>query len=148
MRDTSTSTYKCPVVAIKGISGMEADNLVAADVLGYTVVVTKGCKVGDIGVYVPVGCVMPDNNRGVEIKKIRGVYSEGIWLPWGVVVGELVKKGLSEASIVRLCELGRDVGPALGISRYAPEGFKGSRANLVAVKGDSFHKYTRLQELA
>ena len=64
-----------------------ADRLAIGRVGGWDVVVPKSCAVGETGVYfeidsdVPAGVVGEDRNLKVKTRKIRGVLSQGLFIP-------------------------------------------------------------------
>lgn len=92
-----------------------ADALGVTEIGGFDVIVrTEEWRAGDVGVYIEPDYVVPDavlpdflkgKNR-IRVKKLRGVYSQGLLLPLRAV-------GLGDDTPV-----GTDVMSALGITRY------------------------------
>lgn len=107
----------------------------------YPVVVRKeSYKPGDKAVYVPVDSVLPDapefdflgsDKRRLRAKRLRGVYSEGLLVPWNdfaAVVARTVPYTFdcdaaefadkTAQALDQVFEVGADVASILGITRY------------------------------
>lgn len=91
------STFTCPVVRIGKVEKHpNADTLSTTVVEGETVVIRTGdYKEGDLAIYCPVDSVIPPTvpgteflgeHRRIKAKRLRGVYSEGLLLPYGIVL--------------------------------------------------------------
>lgn len=117
------STFTCPVVRIGAVEKHpNADTLSTTVVEGETVVIRTGDYVeGDLAIYVPVDAVIPPTvpgteflgeHRRIKAKRLRGVYSEGLLLPWTVLYGHpMVRR-------VEGVEVGADCAAALGITKH------------------------------
>jgi len=149
------SEWAVEVVTIRGLTPIDgadfteiarfSQDLGDEQLWDYPVVVRKGSyKPGDLAVYVPVDSVLPDEPelsflgkdiRRLKAKKIRGVYSEGLLLPWsdvaamvarkvppGVLPGDDAKEGAEAVSeaLREVLRPGMDVAEVLGISRWLP----------------------------
>jgi RNA ligase (TIGR02306 family) len=149
------SDWVCAVVRITGARPIpNADSIECAEftfedvpergvpfVSAYPVVVRKGTyQAGDKAVYVPVDSVLPpapefsflgSDVRRLRAKRLRGVYSEGLLVPWAdfaAIVGRTVPDGFgSDAAEVadktgqaldELLPVGADVAELLGVTRY------------------------------
>lgn len=94
-----------------------ADALDITNVYQYPVVIRRGdFKPGDLAVYVPVDAIVPagdprweflGEHRRIKAKKLRGVFSMGLLVPFEPPQGATAFEGL-------------DIGIALGITKYEP----------------------------
>lgn len=97
--------YQAILTTVKVIPIKGADNIAAGECAGYSVIVSKHTRDGELGVYFPVGgqlshemamandlyakhpeTGMPmgghlDANRRVRTKRFMGIQAEGLWLP-------------------------------------------------------------------
>lgn len=91
------------ITRVTGISPMDADRLESVDILGWHVVCGKGeFKVGDLGVFIEVDSLCPEQPPfsemeflkskyyKVKTQKIRGVYSQGLFIPLSAFGDKLV----------------------------------------------------------
>lgn len=91
------------ITRVTGISPMDADRLESVDILGWHVVCGKGeFKVGDLGVFIEVDSLCPEQPPfsemeflkskyyKVKTQKIRGVYSQGLFMPLSAFGDKLV----------------------------------------------------------
>ena len=91
------------ITRVTGISPMDADRLESVDILGWHVVCGKGeFKVGDLGVFIEVDSLCPEQPPfsemeflkskyyKVKTQKIRGVYSQGLFMPLSAFGNKLV----------------------------------------------------------
>ena len=91
------------ITRVTGISPMDADRLESVDILGWHVVCGKGeFKVGDLGVFIEVDSLCPEQPPfsemeflkskyyKVKTQKIRGVYSQGLFMPLNAFGDKLV----------------------------------------------------------
>lgn len=91
------------ITRVTGISPMDADRLESVDILGWHVVCGKGeFKVGDLGVFIEVDSLCPEQPPfsemeflkskyyKVKTQKIRGVYSQGLFMPFSAFGDKLV----------------------------------------------------------
>jgi RNA ligase (TIGR02306 family) len=107
------------IQTVESIAPIEgADQIVAARVMGWTVVVKKGeFSPGDRCVFFEIDSVLPDGPawaefmrpRGFRVKtlKLRGVLSQGLALPVHILGGDVP-------------EVGTDVRDRLGVTKYEP----------------------------
>jgi RNA ligase (TIGR02306 family) len=107
------------IQTIESLAPIEgADQIVAARVMGWTVVVKKGeFSPGDPCVFFEIDSVLPDGPpwsefmrpRGFRVKtlKLRGVLSQGLALPVSILGGEVP-------------EVGVDIRDRLGVTKYEP----------------------------
>ncbi len=148
------SEWAVPVVRIERLVPVEDSHSLSVAlftasedgfVADYPVVVrTDSYSVGDCAVYVPVDSVIPDSpefaflgsdRRRLRAKKLRGVYSEGLLVPWidfAAVVCRTVPQELLEgedpleriketaAAMTDVFPLGTNVAEPLGIRRWEP----------------------------
>jgi RNA ligase (TIGR02306 family) len=127
------SEFACPVVRIGAFTKHpQADLLSVTEVDGCPVIFkTEDFKKGEEAVYVPVNAVvkqdspagklMPwleykaDGTSRIKAKKIRGVFSMGVLLPfWSLPWGHFVPGSGLDLSII----LGTDMADALGIEKW------------------------------
>ena len=111
------STHSVRVVRLGPITPHpNADTLGVTKIDGYTVIVrTSDWREGDFGVYVEPDYVVPEapwseflkGHRRIKVRKLRGIYSQGLLLP----LADVSLSGSSE---------GDDVMAALGIIRWQP----------------------------
>lgn len=107
---------------VTGVSPMNADRLESVDIQGWHVVCGKGeFKVGDLGVFIEVDSLCPEvkpftdmdflvkKHFKVKTQKIRGVYSQGLFMP-------LSAFGLSDAEMTT----GEDLTERLNIIYIEP----------------------------
>lgn len=107
------------IQTVESIAPIEgADQIVAARVMGWTVVIKKGeLAPGDRCVFFEIDSVLPDGPawaefmrpRGFRVKtlKLRGVLSQGLALPADILGGDVP-------------EVGTDVRDRLGVTKYEP----------------------------
>lgn len=118
------STFKCEVVDVKLEPHPNADSLSLVRIGGYTVVVRTSEWKGLIrGVYIPPDSVVPYNDRfaflgpqekdrRIRVRRLRGVYSQGLLLPFGPEEAEF---DLFDPNL-----LGMDMAERWGITHYEP----------------------------
>lgn len=133
------STFSVPVVRIGSVTKHpNADSLSVVQVDGENVVFRTGdFDEGDVAIYVPVDAVVPTTIPGTEFlgerpkdrriraKRLRGVYSEGLLLPYGTTTMALHP----DLRVGRPTVFGRDMSAELGITKYeepVPEAMGGS----------------------
>jgi len=96
-----------------------ADSLEITKVYAFPVIVRKGdLKEGDKAYYVPIDAIMPDRpeyeflgkHRRIKAKRLRGTFSMGLLMPVSPTV----------AQDDPAWEVGKDVAPILGITKYEP----------------------------
>jgi RNA ligase (TIGR02306 family) len=155
------SDHKIPVIQVGEIRDHpDADRLEITDVDGWRAVVGKGeFKEGDAAVYIPPDFTVPvdiecfkflagsakaDGRARIRVKKIRGVWSEGLLIPFSRDTLEHFDQFM----------IGDDVSSALGIERYEPQatitnagemGDKfGPPVHVPVFDVENFQKYPRL----
>jgi RNA ligase (TIGR02306 family) len=113
------------IQTIESLAPIEgADQIVAARVMGWTVVVKKGeFSPGDPCVFFEIDSVLPDGPawsefmrpRGFRVKtlKLRGVLSQGLALPVSILGGDAPGAG-------EVGEMGIDIRDRLGVTKYEP----------------------------
>lgn len=150
-----SSEWACPVVVIIGTDAIEgADRVRIARFNGgesdrpwdYPVVVQSSTySVGDWAVYIPVDSVIPDHPetsflgrdlRRLRAKRIRGVYSEGLLVPFSDAAA-MISRGVPDAVIPgmddavekaeavektlrQILEPGQDIAEMLGVVKWLP----------------------------
>lgn len=81
------STHSCPVIEVKMEKHPDADALSIVKIDGYEVIVrTEEWNDGDIAVYIPPDCVVPNSelfgflkgHTRIKVRKFRGRYSQGL----------------------------------------------------------------------
>jgi len=136
------STHQVEVVKVKLKPHENADNLSLVEIDGYTVVVrTQDWKNGDLGAYIVPDSLVPNTElfsfafqnpekdyQRITVKKLRGVYSEGMLVPApeGAKEGDNVAKKLGVKRYVPQFKVDsqQEPGPALFIPKYDLEAFK------------------------
>jgi RNA ligase (TIGR02306 family) len=116
------STFACPVVQLGKIGKHpNADTLSITTIEGAPVIFgTEMFKQGDTAIYVPVDAVVPEavtgteflgKHRRIKAKKLRGIFSMGLLLPFPVANTEM-RITLSSGLV------GMDAAGLLGITKY------------------------------
>lgn len=105
-----------------------ADKLVLAKVLGYTAIIPKDMyAAGDVIIFVQPDSVLPEDRewaveyrkyapKRIKAIKLRGIFSEGLILPFSVVVPNLKE----DSDFDLMSNIGVDVSELLGIKHYEP----------------------------
>jgi RNA ligase (TIGR02306 family) len=120
------STFKVPTVEIGAVGKHpNADSLSITTVEGCPCIFSTGDFVeGDIAIYVPVESVVPETvpgteflgrHRRIKARKIRGIFSMGLLLPYFPLKQFAMGPGYR---IGRPTEFGFDMAPSLGIKKY------------------------------
>lgn len=115
------STHEVKVVALPAIEKHpNADSLGLVEINGFTVVVRLADrKEGDLAIYIEPDTAMfafLEGKRRVKVKKLRGIYSQGLLVPVPNAAATQHPGGLCTP----MCE-GDNVMDTLGIVRYEPE---------------------------
>lgn len=121
------STFRVPVVRIKGFGKHpNAETLSITQVEGSNCIFRTGdFKEGDLAVYIPRDAIVPEwvagtgflhKDRRVRAIRLRGIYSEGVLLPFSVL---LTSQRPGDLPVVRVvAHEGDDCSRALGITKY------------------------------
>jgi RNA ligase (TIGR02306 family) len=107
-----------------------ADNILAAKILGWHVVVRKAdnFSVGDLVVYCEVDSLMPqtpefeflkDTNYRIRTRRFRQQISQGICFPLKILNGKKFSTDTRDNPVYELTE-GMDVSAMLGVVKYEP----------------------------
>ena len=153
------SSLKVEVVQVDNIlPHPNADRLELAAVRGWICVVPKGqFELGTTAVYFPIDSILPAqlelalfpdgskvklHNHRIKTIRLRGAVSQGLL----VSLSELGQTGLLRN---RLYDLGEDLTPVLGVTKYEPPELKSSQPGCQQVNkkqiNPNFHKYTDIE---
>lgn len=140
------SEFSCDVVQVKMSKHPKADTLSIVKVYDYDVVVkTSEFEGVSQAVYLPVDSIIPENMRSqfahlksgsrVRAVKLRGIFSEGLLIP-----------DKSEKY-----DLGSDVAPVLGVTKYEQPlsggGHQGYKSGKLVKEEPWFKKYTGIENI-
>ena len=127
------SAFTCPVVQVTNITKHpNADTLSCATIEGCPVIFgTEMFKEGDFAIYVPVDAVVPETvpdtewlgtgkHRRIKAKKLRGIFSMGLLLPYFTRYKKMDSYGYNDARWLSApsCYVGLDLADEFEITKY------------------------------